>query len=206
MVIFVQNASILYDFKSKGLIFLAKAEYKSAIRSRKLICMALADLLQEKPMDKITVTDIVNRADINRGTFYAHYMDIPDVVNHLIDAACTTIQEALQEQLAIDANDPAILLRHLQILLENDLEFYRKVLTSNASIPILEKLRNIYLDYMKEHERQFSTTTHEKYVFMIMFSSGGIINMYRDWFAGKMPFTFDELTEQAIQTVRTILA
>ena len=185
---------------------MAKAEYKSAIRSRKLICMALADLLQEKPLDKITVTDIVNRADINRGTFYAHYMDVPDVVNHLVDAACNTIQDALQEQLSIKANDPSILLRHLQTLLENDLDFYRKVITSNASIPILEKLRNLYLDYMTAHEKDFSTTTHEQYLFIILFSSGGIINMYRDWFAGKMPFTFDELTEKATQTIRTILA
>ena len=41
---------------------MARAEYRSAIRSRKLINAALADLLQEKPLDKITVTDVVNRA------------------------------------------------------------------------------------------------------------------------------------------------
>ena len=46
---------------------MAKAEYRSAIRSKRLINDALADLLQEKPLDKITVTDVVNRADINRG-------------------------------------------------------------------------------------------------------------------------------------------
>ena len=63
---------------------MAKAEYRSAVRSRKLIKAALADLLQEKPLDKITVTDVVNRAQINRGTFYAHYTDIPDVIHHLI--------------------------------------------------------------------------------------------------------------------------
>ena len=48
-------------------------------------CDALADLLQEKPLDKITVTDVVRRAGINRGTFYAHYMDISDVIQHLYE-------------------------------------------------------------------------------------------------------------------------
>ena len=48
---------------------MAKAEYKSAIRSRRMIQHALVELLQEKELDKITVTDIVTRADINRGTF-----------------------------------------------------------------------------------------------------------------------------------------
>lgn len=55
---------------------MAKAEYKSAIRSRRMIQRALVELLQEKELDKITVTDIVTRADINRGTFYAHYADL----------------------------------------------------------------------------------------------------------------------------------
>ena len=38
---------------------MAKAEYRSAVRSRKLINDALADMLIEKPLDKITVTDVV---------------------------------------------------------------------------------------------------------------------------------------------------
>lgn len=50
-----------------------KAEYKSAIRSRKFIKGAFTELMKVKEIDKITVTDIVNKADINRGTFYAHY-------------------------------------------------------------------------------------------------------------------------------------
>ncbi len=43
--------------KKKGVIIMAKAEYKSAIRSRKLIRTAFVELMQEKDTDKITVTD-----------------------------------------------------------------------------------------------------------------------------------------------------
>lgn len=50
--------------------------YKSALRSRKWIRQAFMELLREKEFEKITVTDIVNRADINRSTFYAHYPDV----------------------------------------------------------------------------------------------------------------------------------
>ena len=49
-----------------------RAEYRSAIRSRRMIREAYTVLLKEKDLSKITVTDIVNRADINRATFYAH--------------------------------------------------------------------------------------------------------------------------------------
>ena len=47
-----------------------KAEYRNSIRSKTLIRNALLSLMQEKEFEKITVTDIVSKADINRGTFY----------------------------------------------------------------------------------------------------------------------------------------
>ena len=71
---------------------MAKAEYRSAIRSRKLINEALVDLLLEKQLDKITVTDVVKRAEINRGTFYAHYKDIKDVINHWVEEAFSSCE------------------------------------------------------------------------------------------------------------------
>lgn len=75
---------------------MAKAEYKSAIRSRRMLQRALVELLQEKELDKITVTDIVTRADINRGTFYAHYADISGVLDSIMENVCQTIREALE--------------------------------------------------------------------------------------------------------------
>lgn len=42
-----------------------KAEYRSSIRSRRMIREAYTQLLKEKDLSKITVTDIVTRADLN---------------------------------------------------------------------------------------------------------------------------------------------
>ena len=43
--------------------------------TKSVIRQALFELLQDKPIAKITVTDICKLADINRSTFYAHYAD-----------------------------------------------------------------------------------------------------------------------------------
>ena len=40
---------------------------------------ALFELLKEKELQNITVTDICRLADINRGTFYKYYKDVPDL-------------------------------------------------------------------------------------------------------------------------------
>lgn len=57
-----------------------KKEYRSAIRSRRLIRESLISLLKEKDISKITVKDIVDCADLNRATFYAHYPDVRGVM------------------------------------------------------------------------------------------------------------------------------
>lgn len=41
-------------------------------------------LLDEKPYNKITVKDIVERCQINRNTFYYHFHDIPDLLERSI--------------------------------------------------------------------------------------------------------------------------
>ena len=54
------------------------------LRTQREIQQALADLLLKKTFSKITVTDIVNKALINRNTFYLHYRDKYDLVEQII--------------------------------------------------------------------------------------------------------------------------
>lgn len=174
---------------------MAKAEYRSAIRSRKLINEALADLLTEKSLDKITVTDIVNRADINRGTFYAHYKDIPDVVDHLIHQTFSAIRDVMLGQAQPLTNAGLALLSTIQAILEEDLVFYRKILNSSAASILQEQLVSIVMDFMLEHKDRFYPGSQEEYQIAIRFCAGGLSNLYRDWFAGKLSCSLSELTQ-----------
>ena len=178
-----------------------KAEYRSALRSRKLINNALAELIKEKPLDKITVTDVVKRADLNRGTFYAHYTDIQDVVNRQVDEACNALQDALRTRQADTPGqpNPEDVLRQLQAFLESDLTFYRSMMNSSVAGVALERIRGVFITYMTEHEKDFGVHDHGRYLFDIMFASGGVVAMYQDWFAGRLPLTLDELTDRAIE-------
>lgn len=185
---------------------MAKAEYRSAVRSRRLINEALAELMQEKPLDKITVTDVVTRANLNRGTFYAHYADIQDVVNRRVEDACQTLREALRARSLQQEEhpDPAGVLLQLQKFLEGDITFYRSLLISSSAAAAVEKIRNVFVEYMLEHETDFVVQDKTHYLFDIMFASGGLITMYQDWFNGRLPMTLEQLTERAITVTRSI--
>ena len=185
---------------------MAKAEYRSAIRSRKLINEALADLLTEKPLDKITVTDVVSKADINRGTFYAHYKDIPDVVDHLIQQTFSAIRDAMIAQAVTEAKIEHTLLTTIQSILEEDLSFYRKILNSSASAIMQGQLVAVVTEFMLEHKDQFYPGSQEEYQIAIRFCAGGLSNLYRDWFSGKLPYTLEELTRIGERLIQRIIS
>ena len=56
-----------------------------ARRTQTIITETFIDLLTQKPLDKITVRDIIEKADINRNTFYYYYENIPALMDALFD-------------------------------------------------------------------------------------------------------------------------
>jgi AcrR family transcriptional regulator len=48
-------------------------------RTRSLLSNALVALMQEKPIDKITVQEVLDRATVGRSTFYLHYRGKDDL-------------------------------------------------------------------------------------------------------------------------------
>jgi len=66
--------------------------------TKRLMQDALIDLLSEKPIHKVTVRELCERADVNRSTFYAHYASPYDILSELevaiIDRTISYLDEA----------------------------------------------------------------------------------------------------------------
>jgi AcrR family transcriptional regulator len=173
-----------------------KAEYKSAIRSRRLIRQAFVDLMQEKNLDKITVTDIITHADINRGTFYAHYQDTRAVIEQIENEIIEKMLEFLGEfRYKNFFQNPLPLLLKISRWLEEDLEFYRILINSSGSEQFLVKLKNAFVKHMEtdsdipEHIKKTS-----EFLIRIHFFAGGIINLFQVWFRDEMDNSLNEIS------------
>ena len=59
------------------------SERRDVIRTKTSIRTAYFDLLFEKPREKITVRDVLNRSGFSHGTFYSHFRDIVDLHEQL---------------------------------------------------------------------------------------------------------------------------
>ena len=62
----------------------SKGEENRSVRlTRKRLSDALITLLMQKPVREITVRELTELANVSRGTFYFHYTDIYDLMDHV---------------------------------------------------------------------------------------------------------------------------
>ncbi|MBY9080712.1 TetR/AcrR family transcriptional regulator [Paenibacillus sp. HN-1] len=175
-----------------------KSEYRSSIRSKKLIRQAFVELLQEKKYENITVTDVVKRADINRGTFYAHYPDIRGITEQIVNEIMENVRGIMNEfhyQRFFDS--PMPLLNGISNWLLSDLDFYRSLIQNEAAELFLVKLQDVFVDHLRtfsdipqavKDTLQFSIHVH--------FVVGAIINVYRVWLRGDINIPIENVSSE----------
>lgn len=63
--------------------------------TRMVLKQALLSLMLERPITRITVTEICERAEVNRATFYAHYADPYDLLARIENELFESIRRSI---------------------------------------------------------------------------------------------------------------
>ena len=175
-----------------------KKEYRSAVRSRRMIRQAFMELLGEKPFEKITVSDIVKRADINRSTFYAHYPDIYGLVEEILDEVMDFTQQFRgQLQFGSFFQDPRPVLDSIVRLLEENQELYKRLGRSEFAMQQLPKLKQTFVRQVMESSDIPETVRNSPmFPIRIRFFIGGICDVYSQWLYGDLDCGLSDITEE----------
>lgn len=78
-----EGVLIIANFIRKEGCGLSEKLDRRVIRTKQLLRKALLDLMEEKGIERITVKDLTDKANINRGTFYLHYQDAYDLLDQI---------------------------------------------------------------------------------------------------------------------------
>ncbi|MCR4830718.1 MAG: TetR/AcrR family transcriptional regulator [Pseudobutyrivibrio sp.] len=93
-------------------------------KNKKIIHRAFIDLVIEKGYDKLTISEIAERADINRMTFYSHYDTIEDIFHEFVDDMEAEIVDAISKEEVFDIDN---LFELLNSLMFKELAFFKHV-------------------------------------------------------------------------------
>ena len=181
----------------------AKKEDRRVRRTKKLLTQALTQLLQQKQVNEITVKELTDLADMNRGTFYLYYKDIYDMLEKIEDELFENLNGiiALRENAEMSAQAKPIL-RDLFSFIEDNQEMCRVLLSPNGDMNFLHRLNEVMrekcLHLYKAAEPKGSEDEFDYHYSFIIFGCAGII---RAWVNRGCPEKAEEMADLASRMI-----
>ncbi|MFJ9559849.1 TetR/AcrR family transcriptional regulator [Streptomyces fuscichromogenes] len=190
-------------------------------RTRAALQRALIDLVEERDLSQIRVADVVDRAEVNRSTFYAHYQD----VHELAEAACTSmIDDLIGVVLALDparahpsdpAQDPDPPLTAFFAHFAEHAGLYRSQLGPTGSARVIEHVRlrttsaahtSGQLPATQDTSPDTAGTSGIPHDVLAAFVAGALIGVATDWLQRGCPRTPTEMTILTKPLLRALAA
>ena len=172
-----------------------KLEDRRVRRTKQLIKQSLIELMHEKPFKDITVKDITERADLNRGTFYLHYVDIYDLLSKIEDETLQAIEEMMLDY-RCKINMPSCyeLLDELFSYIEDNRDLFEVLLHSQSEGIFLNKLQYLIktmgLDLMN---MIYKDTSRPHYCYFLSFVLNCVLGVTEQWFNNGMDMSSTEM-------------
>lgn len=166
------------------------------VRTKKAIKNAFAELLAEKDINDITVSDIAEYADVNRKTFYNYYAGVFEVVdeieNDIIKRFDTMLAEA---DIETNIKNPYTVFEKLTALINTDMDFFGFLLSMNGNVSLVTKI----VDMLKEKTIAVmeSRTSIEKWRLetVLDYAISGMFSVYQQWFNSDRRQSIEEISE-----------
>lgn len=175
-----------------------KKNNRSVRRTQKLLKDCLTELMRQKPISKITVRELTDAADLNRGTFYLHYKDIYDLLEQIETETFEEFVEISKAHQPLDKNcRPYPLLLDLFKFMEKNKEFVQLILIENRDPKFIDKLKElIRIHCLHVWDTLFSVPTPELSDFYASYVISGCVGIIEYWMKHDAAMSIEELAEK----------
>lgn len=162
--------------------------------SMQVIRQALFELLETRILKEITVVDICVKADVNRGTFYKYYKDVPDLYNKIEDSLVEEICAPIQDHNNKETEERFFLKEVLKVL-EKNKEYI--VITQNKefSESLAQKVFVYFMPNLKKEIQNRCVNASEQDVSILLeYVTGGCVRVVSWWLQEGMKISIDEIS------------
>ncbi|MEU0500209.1 TetR/AcrR family transcriptional regulator [Nocardia sp. NPDC005998] len=150
-------------------------------RTKSLLHRALIELMIECGYDRITLQDILNRADVGRSTFYAHFRDKDDLLlvssTEYLRAAVADAGSAAYDPQAPHGSTPLAPLYTLFRLASANPEVYRALLGRRATGVLLRSTRRMVEEILTEQLAGRLDMDDDEFAVTVTFLSWGVVGL-----------------------------
>ena len=116
-------------------------------KTRRQLKECLTRLLKEKKIQDITVRELAEMADINRGTFYLHYKDVFDLMDQIKNELIEEVESVLTHHPVPElVARPSLALSELLPLVQENAEIVSILIGENGDLNFVNRLKRIVSD------------------------------------------------------------
>ena len=166
-------------------------------KTRKQLQDGFTSLLLEKSIKEITVKELCDKVDLNRGTFYLHYKDIYDMAEQLENELLSKLECVLTNNPSkkLDGK-PFPLILDLFILIKENCQFCTALLSNNGDIAFFNKFKSILRDKcFSDWMDMFNTEKVDKFEYFYNFIVSGCIGVVESWLKNGVKESPEEISK-----------
>lgn len=173
---------------------------RRVIYTKKILRSSLMKLMQEKPIGRISVTELCSTAGVNRGTFYSHYRQPEDVMHQIEDDIIAEIENVL-------GNETDMLSVHRNILqmLENNRGACRVLFGENGDPECVKRVLAVSHKYFNDKWQSVLNLSDDMMGYMHSFIFAGTVQVLREWLMNENPCSANEMADILYRMQRRML-
>ena len=179
-------------------------------KTKKQLRECLTRLLREKKVQDITVRELTDLADLNRGTFYLHYRDVFDLLEKTENELLDEFYSLMYRHRAQDLSDHlSEMLVDIFNLAKDNSDLVMILLGENGDLNFVNRLKNLVREKcIQDWLELFRGTNSDVFEAYYSFIVSGCVGLVQHWLQTGLKETPQELarlTEQMItQGIRVL--
>lgn len=166
-------------------------------KTKKALKEGLTKLMLEKSINNISVKELTEEVDINRGTFYLHYRDVFDMVEQIESELLKDFTEIMNSHTTEKLNgQPLPFLIDIFAFLKKNADMAAALLGSNGDISFVNKLKEIVREKcLNDWLKMFDNGKVNKFEYFYSFIVSGYIGLFEIWLKNGLVETPEEMAK-----------
>jgi AcrR family transcriptional regulator len=171
-------------------------------KSKQAIMDAFMTLVLEKEIENITIGEIADKANVNRGTIYLHFADKYDLRDKCLDYYLSRLTEAcIHDPKTEKIASKASLLRVFEHL-ESNYKFYSSMLSNKESPVFRKRMKEIFKDGLINRLNLSEQKAAKEISAEFLVSAG--VGVLEWWIYNSKPYPAEIIVEQLWQLFNSI--
>lgn len=170
---------------------MATKNNRRTLLTKRILKETLLELMQTKPISKITIKEICDRSDMSRSTFYLHYQDQFDLLSEIEKEVLEKTFENLSK---LDNKLNAI--ESIELFLnyvKDNKETFGVLLCQHENLSFQHGILSSVQNYIQSLVPLLITSSKEPYIYSFMMH--GCISIITDWINRDFDISSKELAE-----------